>query len=154
TGRHHLEQHLVVRQRPELPHLERFNPVTDPVNPRYLHLPPPPAARGRNQARYQSSPLGHPSITHECTSGRTGHADRRMSIALRRTGATGSKRPTAGPPAGHCGPARRRSPLASHPLRAGHSRCAFESSISEATDEFGAAKPSYPLRTISIATPE
>src|SRR5689334_4749416 len=28
------------------------NPVTDPANPRYLHLSPPEAARGRNEARH------------------------------------------------------------------------------------------------------
>ena len=48
-GRHHLEQHLVVRQRPKLTHLGNPNPVTDPADPRYLHRPPPEPARGRTR---------------------------------------------------------------------------------------------------------
>jgi hypothetical protein len=52
AGRHHLEQHLVASQRPKLTHLDYLNPVTDPANPRYLHLSPPEAARGRNEARH------------------------------------------------------------------------------------------------------
>jgi hypothetical protein len=46
------QQHLVASQRPQLTHLDYLNPVTDPANPRYLHLSPPQAARGRNEARH------------------------------------------------------------------------------------------------------
>jgi hypothetical protein len=38
AGRHHREQHLIVRQRPKLTHLDPLSPVTDPANARYLHL--------------------------------------------------------------------------------------------------------------------
>jgi hypothetical protein len=43
ASRHHLEQHLVASQRPKLTYLDYLNPVTDPANPRYLHLSPPEA---------------------------------------------------------------------------------------------------------------
>jgi hypothetical protein len=69
AGHHHLEQHLVVRQRPRLTHLDNPDPVTDPANPRYLHLSPPEAARGRRRPGMPRSvfvPLSVPSSVYAC----------------------------------------------------------------------------------------
>ena len=51
AGRLHVEQHLVLGQRPWLAHLDQLNRGTHPANPGYPHLRlPPRTAPGRTTA--------------------------------------------------------------------------------------------------------